>query len=131
MMKGVTGAIVAFDPLGGAVRVVFFFPDGDGCFDGVNDGTTGAEGSIAVGGGDDDADGHLANLQETGAVDAACRDNVMLIADFCKDAITLLLCEGREGLIFKGENLAPLMVITHPAFETGKASGRWVSYRIT
>ena len=62
VMKGVVGAGVAFDPLGGAVSVMFFFPDGDGGFNGVDDRTTGAEGGIAVGSGDGDANGDFTDL---------------------------------------------------------------------
>lgn len=43
------GAMVAFNPDACAVGVVFFFPDRDGVFDGVDDGTAGVKGGIAVG----------------------------------------------------------------------------------
>ena len=62
MMKGVAGACVAFDPLGSAVSIMFFFPDGDGRFDGINDGAAGCEGCIAMGSGDNNTNGYLAKL---------------------------------------------------------------------
>jgi len=130
VMKGLFGAGVAFDPFCSAVGVMFFFPDGDRRFDGINDRTTGAEGGIAVSSGNNDTNGYFANLQVTSAVDAACRDNIMLTADFCKDTITLLLCEGGEGLVFKGGDLASLVMIAHPALKTGKTAGGRVPYLI-
>ena len=62
VMKGVVGAGVAFDPASAAVRVVFFFPDGDGGFNGVDDVTAGIESGVSVGSGDSDADGYVAKL---------------------------------------------------------------------
>ena len=38
------GTAVAFHPCAGAIGVVFFFPDGDGGFDGIDDGSAGGEG---------------------------------------------------------------------------------------
>ena len=41
--------VVAFYPDAGSIGVVFFFPNRDGVFDGVDDGAAGVEGGIAVG----------------------------------------------------------------------------------
>ena len=125
------GTGVALDPGGAAIGVVFFFPDGDCCLDRVNDGPASSESGIPVCCGDGHADSDLADLQVTGAVDAAGRDNIMLADDFCKDAITLLLCEGGEGLVFKGGDLASLVMIAHPALKTGETACRGVPYLIT
>ena len=62
---------------------------------------------------------------------AACRDNVMLAAYFCKDSITLFLCEGGEGLIFERGDVSALMVVAHPALETSKTSGSRISHGVT
>ena len=40
---------VALDPDAGAIGVVFFFPDGDGGFDRVDDSAAGVKGGVAVG----------------------------------------------------------------------------------
>ena len=62
VMKGVVGAGVAFDPASAAVRVVFFFPDGNGGFDGVDDRTAGIESGVSVSCGDNNTDGYVAKL---------------------------------------------------------------------
>lgn len=62
---------------------------------------------------------------------AACRDNVMLTSDFCKDSIALFLCEGGEGLIFERGDVSALMVVADPAFKTYKAAGRWILHSVT
>ena len=82
MMDGISRAGVAFDPLGTAVGIVFFFPDGNGRFDGVDDRAAGAESCFSVGSGNGDANGYFTNLQMPSAVDAAGSDDVMLGMNF-------------------------------------------------
>ena len=62
---------------------------------------------------------------------AACRDNIMLTSDFCKDSIALFLCEGGEGLIFERGDVSALMVVADPAFKTSKTSGSRISHGVT
>ena len=131
MQWGVAGTSMALDPLGGAVCVMFFFPDGNGSLDLIDDSTAGAEGGIAVGCRDSNANGDVTDFKMSCAVNATHGDNIILSAYFCKDAITLLLCEGGEGLIFERGNFTTLMVITHPALKTGKTACRRVPYLIT
>ena len=82
MVSGFFRAGVAFDPASAAVRVVFFFPDGNGGFDGVDDRTAGIESGVSVGCGDGDADGNFTDLQVAGAVHAAGGDDVVFGDDF-------------------------------------------------
>lgn len=71
MIVGVFCAGVAFDPNAGPIRVVFFFPDGDGGFNGVDDVAAGRKCGIAVGGADGDADGDFSDFEMPGAVEAS------------------------------------------------------------
>ena len=82
MVSGFFRAGVAFDPVSAAVRVVFFFPDGNSGFDGVDDGTASIESGVSVGSGNGDANGYFTNLQMPSAVDAAGSDDVMLGMNF-------------------------------------------------
>lgn len=119
----VFGAGVAFDPEGGAVGVVFFFPDGYGGFDGVDDGAAGCEGGVTVGGGDCDADGNFADLEMAGAVDAAGVNDVVVRRYLLDDALAFFFSEGGECLVLERGDIAPLMVVADPAFEGGETSG--------
>lgn len=93
-------AAVAFHPDAGAVCVVLFFPDGDGGFDGVDDGAAGIEGGVAVGCGNGDGDGDVTDLEVSGAVLAAGGDDVVIGANFFKDAVAFLLGKSGEGFVF-------------------------------
>ena len=53
---------MALDPNAGAIRVVLFFPDGHGGFDGIDNRSAGGEGGVAMGGGDGDTDGNVTDL---------------------------------------------------------------------
>lgn len=131
MIVRVPGTLVAFHPCARAVCVVFFFPDGDGCLDRVNDGPASSESGVAVSCRHSHTHGDFANLQVTGAVNAPCRDNFMLCADFCKDALTLFLCEFRIGFILQRAHLPTLVMIANAPFKTGKATGGRVTHCVT
>ena len=112
--------VVAFNPDAGAIGVVFFFPDGNGVFDGVDDGAAGVEGGIAMGGADGDGDGDFANLEVAGAVQAAGGENIVFDADFGEDPVTFFFSKGGEGFVFERGNVAALVVVADPAFKGGE-----------
>lgn len=97
----VFGAGVAFDPLGIAVGVMFFFPDGYGGFDGIDDRTAGIKRGVSVGSGDSDANGEFAHLQMSRAVHAAGADDVVLRCDLLEDARALFYGQFWVGLVFE------------------------------
>lgn len=131
MVTRVFGAGVAFDPCAGAVRVVFFFPDGDGGFDGIDDGAAGVEGGVSMGSGDGDGDGNFTDLEVACAVLAVGGDDVVILADFFKDALALFFGEGGEGLVFQRCDVAALVVVAHPALEACVAACSGVADCIT
>ena len=101
VLMPVLGTRMALHPGACAIGVVFFFPDGYGGFDGIDDGAAGGEGGVAVGGRDGDGDGDVTNLKVPGAVLTACGDDVVIFADFLQNSVALFLREGRESLVFQ------------------------------
>ena len=123
MFLSMLSAVVAFHPDAGAVGVVFFFPDRDGVFNGVDDGAAGVECGIAVGGADSDGDGNFSDLKVSGAVEAAGGDDVVFDADVGEDPVTFFFGKGGECFVFERSHIAALVVVADPAFEGGESTG--------
>ena len=131
MVRGFFRAGVAFDPASAAVSVMFFFPDGNGGFDCVDDRSASIESGVSVGRGNGDADGDFTDLQVAGAVDTAGSDDVVFGDDFRKYTLAFFFCKCWEGLIFESGDVSALVVVAHPTLKASKTTGSRISHGIT
>src|SRR5690606_4762327 len=76
-------------PVLAAARVALAFPDRDAGLDLVDDVAAGGEGGVAVGGGDADPDGEVADRQVAGTVHAAGIEDVEALHGLGQDALAL------------------------------------------
>src|SRR5690606_33155028 len=85
----------------------------------VDDVAAGGEGGIAVRGGDADPDGQFADRQLAGAVHAVGVEDVERRQGFGQDRLAFTLRQRRIGLVAQAVDVAVVVVVAHPALETG------------
>ena len=88
MVFGGGAALALFDPGGGAVGVVFAFPDGDTVFDFVDEEAAGVEGGSTMRRGDVDDDGEFADGEFANAVAGDGVGDVEAVFGFEEDSLS-------------------------------------------
>src|SRR5580700_6427336 len=106
----------------------FFFPDGDGGFQSVDDVAAGFECLGAVRGGDDDDDAGLSDFEATKAVGDRDVFDAPALCGFCYDEANLLLGHFGVDIVFKVAHLFSAGVVAYNSLEDGDATDAGMAY---
>src|ERR1700761_2103535 len=113
-----------------ASHVVFFLPDRQAVLDLVDDVAAGAKGLVAMRRSHTDPHGQVTDGQVAGAVHAMGSQHAIAIDRLLHDTLALGQRQFGIGFVFQAADLAPIVMVAHPAFETAKAARCGVLQRI-
>lgn len=93
--------MMAGNPLGAAIGVMFLFPDGQAMFDFIDDITARQKRRFAMRRGNANPYSQVANLQMTDAVNGQCLRYAEFLLGFAKNPLALLNGQSSIGFIFQ------------------------------